>query len=62
MGRNDEGRSVASMWGDMIADAQRGEVVVVADRFGNDVAVMVSLEMFQTMTGVDLTTPEPDAG
>lgn len=60
MARAGEGRSVASMWGDMLAEAERGEVVVCADRFGNDVAVMVSLDKFRELTGIDLR--EGDAG
>lgn len=61
--RAGEGRSVATLWGEMIADAERGEVVVVANRFGVDVAVMVSLEKFKELTGIDLAThPDGDAG
>lgn len=62
MPRNHEGRSVASMWGDMLAEAERGEVVVCADRFGNDVAVMVSLEKFRELTGIDLGADDDGAG
>lgn len=60
MSHNNEGRSVASMWGDMLAEASRGEVVVCADRFGNDVAVMVSLEKFHELTGIDLRADLPE--
>lgn len=53
---------MASMWGDMLAEAARGEVVAVADRHGNDVAVMVSLEKFYELTGIDLRADDEDDG
>lgn len=52
---NNEGRSVASLWGDMIADCERGEVVGVANKFGETVAVMVSVGKFHELTGIDLS-------
>lgn len=62
--RAGEGRSVASMWGDMVAECQRGEVVGVGDRWGNTVAVMVSVEKFYELTGIDLSDDQHlgDAG
>lgn len=54
MPRNQEGVSIATMWGDMVTAAQAGEVVAVDDRFGNTVAVMLSVEKFEELTGIDL--------
>ena len=42
------------MWGDMVTAAQAGEVVAVDDKWGNTVAVMVSVEKFEELTGIDL--------
>lgn len=53
--RAGEGRSIASLWGDMIAEAERGEVVGVANRHGETVAVMVSVGKFYELTGIDLS-------
>jgi hypothetical protein len=60
--KSGEGRSIASLWGDMVAEAQRGEVVAVTDKWGNDVAVMVSLEKFEELTGIDLRQTDDDSG
>lgn len=49
MPRNHEGQSVASMWGEMVAAAERGEVVTVANKFGEDVAVMMSTATYEDM-------------
>lgn len=49
-----EGRSVASLWGDMVAECERGEIVTVANKWGDDVAVMLSLDKFLELTGIDL--------
>lgn len=49
MPRNHEGQSVASMWGEMVAAAERGEVVTVANKFGADVAVMMSKEEYERL-------------
>lgn len=49
------------MWGDMVTAAQQGEVVAVDDKWGNTVAVMVSVEKFEELTGIDLRA-EQDGG
>lgn len=41
-----EGKSVATLWGEMIAIAEKGEVVAISNKFGDDVAVMMSLEKY----------------
>lgn len=59
---NNDGRSVATMWGEMVMAAQLGEVVGVEDRHGNMVAVMVSVEKFEELTGIDLLADEVEGG
>lgn len=63
MVKNQEGVSVATMWADMVTMAQQGEIVGVDDKWGNTVAVMLSVEKFEELTGVDLLADqrEPDA-
>jgi hypothetical protein len=54
MTRNNEGQSVASMWGNMVTLAAAGEIVAVDNKFGETVAVMLSVEKFEELTGIDL--------
>ena len=39
----DAGKSVATLWGEMVAAAERGEVCEIANRHGEIVAVMVGI-------------------
>lgn len=50
MGKPVNGKqSVASMWAEMVQAAVAGEVVGVVDKHGRDVAVMISLEMYEEL-------------
>ncbi len=40
--RRGEGESIATMWGRLLTEVEGGEVVSIANKFGVDVAVMVS--------------------
>ena len=63
MTKSQEGVSVATMWGDMVTAAQAGEIVAVDNKFGETVAVMLSVETFKELTGIDLLAEQlPDAG
>lgn len=42
--------SVATQWARMVADAERGEVVAIANKHGKDVAVMISMERWHQLT------------
>lgn len=43
------GKSVASMWAEMVRDAERGEVISIANKHGKDVAVMMSLDHYKAL-------------
>lgn len=43
------GQSIANLWAEMVQAAVEGEVVAVTDKHGNDVAVMIGLEMWDAM-------------
>lgn len=61
MTKSQEGVSVATMWGDMVTAAQAGEIVAVDNKFGETVAVMLSVQRFQELTGIDLLAEQlPD--
>jgi hypothetical protein len=44
-----EGKSVATMWGEMVSAAERGEVVAIQNKFGDDVAVMMGMKEYQRL-------------
>lgn len=48
-----QGQSVATYWGMVLAAAARGEDVELADKHGKVVAVMISLERYQELTAHD---------
>lgn len=47
--RRGEGESVATMWGNMVTAVAAGEVIEVANRFGEVVGVMVPLALYQQL-------------
>lgn len=68
MSRDNGKKSVAVIWGEMVADAVNGEVVAIADKFGKDVAIMISLEGWRQMnwdllslSNVDMLIDMPDS-
>ena len=42
-----EGKSVATLWAEMVQAAEGGEVVAIANRHGDDVAVMVGIREWE---------------
>lgn len=46
---NSNKQSIATVWAEMVAATQLGEVVGITDKHGNDVAVMMSKEMYEEM-------------
>ena len=49
MPRNGEGESVATMWARLVAEAERGEIVAIDNKWGEPVAVMMSAEHYRKM-------------
>lgn len=47
--QSQEGRSVATMWAEMVKAAEGGEVVGIANKHGDDVAVMLSTDHYETI-------------
>ncbi len=47
--QSQEGRSVATMWAEMVQAAVNGEVVGITDKWGNDVAVMVNITAWEDL-------------
>ena len=45
----DEGKSVATMWGEMVAAAEAGEVCEIANKHGEVVAVMVGIGEWEAL-------------
>lgn len=48
-----QGQSVANYWGTVLAAAARGEDVELADKHGNVVAMMISVQRYQELTADD---------
>lgn len=47
--RRGEGESVATMWGRMLAEVQDGPPIVLEDKFGNEIAVMMSKDHYDAL-------------
>lgn len=47
--RRGEGESIATMWARMISEVEAGEVVAITNKFGKEVAVMISKEKFDAL-------------